>query len=118
MPPVLHSFHIFLRFLSAPACGRSQLNGFNCLLRDEIGFWSNLVKKKMPASRFLVQTDEFEFEELARNSTLLCFSSNKAASLNQALKERRLIPLTDPEVNVTYHLISPVKNTLLRSVLC
>lgn len=100
------------------ALSLSQLNGFNCLLRDEIGFWSNLVKKKMPASRFLVRTDEFEFEELARNSTLLCFSSNKAASLNQALKERRLIPLTDPEVNVTYHLISPVKNTLLRPVLC
>ena len=49
----------------------SQINGFNCLLRDEIGFWTDLVKKKMPASRFLVQTDEFEFEELVRTSTLL-----------------------------------------------
>lgn len=28
------------------ALSLSQLNGFNCLLRDEIGFWSNLVKKK------------------------------------------------------------------------
>lgn len=94
----------------------SQLNGFNCLLRDEIGFWTDLVMKKMPASRFLVQTDEFEFEELVRASTLLCFSSNMAADLSQTLNGRKLIPLTDPEVNVTYHLISPVKSVILQSV--
>lgn len=94
----------------------SQLNGFNCLLRDEIGFWTDLVKSKMPASRFLIQTDEFEFEELVRTSTLLCFSSNKATDLDQTLKGRKLILLTDPEVNVTYHLISPTKSAILQSV--
>lgn len=96
--------------------GLSQLNGFNCLLRDEIGFWTDLVKSKMSASRFLIQTDEFEFEELVRTSTLLCFSSSIATDLNQTLKERKLIPLTDPEVNVTYHLISPTKSAILQSV--
>lgn len=94
----------------------SQINGFNCLLRDEIGFWTNLVKSKMPASRFLIQTDEFEFEELVRTSTLLCFSSSKAPGSEQTLKGRKRIPLTDPEVNVTYHLISSTKSTILQSV--
>lgn len=94
----------------------SQLNGFNCLLRDEIGFWADLVKSKMPASRFLIQTDEFEFEELVRTSTLLCFSSNKATYLDHALDRRKRIPLTDPEMTVTYHLISPAKSTILQSV--
>lgn len=89
-----------------------QLNGFNCLLRDQIGFWAKLVREKMPASRFLIQTDEFEFKELVRSSTLLCFSSNKATYLNQFLKERKQIPLTDKEANVTYHLISKQKNLL------
>ena len=93
-----------------------QLNGFNCLLRDEIGFWTNLVKSKMPASRFLIQTDEFEFEELVRTSTLLCFSSSKTTDSDQTLKGRKRIPLTDPEVNVTYHLISSAKSTILQSV--
>lgn len=60
----------------------------------------------MPASRFLIQTDEFEFEELVRTSTLLCFSSSKALGSEQTLKGRKRIPLTDPEVNITYHLIS------------
>ena len=94
----------------------SQLNGFKCLLRDEIGFWTDLVKSKMPASRFLIQTDEFEFEELVRTSTLLCFSSSKATDLEQILKRRKRIPLTDPEVNVTYHLIGSAKSTILQSV--
>ncbi|WP_432617750.1 LysR family transcriptional regulator, partial [Butyricicoccus sp.] len=34
----------------------SQINGFNCLVRDQLGFWSNLCHEKMPASKFLVQT--------------------------------------------------------------
>lgn len=84
----------------------SQLNGFNCLLRDQIGFWEKLVKQKMPASRFLIQTDEFEFEELVRTSTLLCFSTSVATPLNQAMEKRKKIPLTDSEANVTYYLIS------------
>lgn len=93
----------------------SQLNGFNCLLRDEIGFWTDIVKKGMPASRFLVQTDEFEFEELVRTSTLLCFTSNLASISHQATTDRQMIPLTDPEVNVTYHLImSDHKDGLFR----
>lgn len=95
----------------------SQINGFNCLLRDEIGFWADLVKSKMPASRFLIQTDEFEFEELVRTSTLLCFSSNKATYLDKALKDRKRIPLTDPDVNVTYHLISTTKSDIPASIL-
>ena len=70
----------------------------------------------MPASRFLIQTDEFEFEQLVRTSTLLCFSSSKTTDSDQTLKGRKQIPLTDPEVNVTYHLISSTKSTILQSV--
>lgn len=83
----------------------AQINGFNCLLKEHIGFWSALVKQKMPASRFLVQTDEFEFEELVRTSTLLSFSTNLANSFQPELHERQIIPLTDAEAAVTYHLI-------------
>lgn len=94
----------------------SQINGFNCLLRDKIGFWTDLVKQKMPASRFLIQTNEFEFEELVRTSTLFCFSSNKATDVDPVWKGRKRIPLTDPEVNVTYHLISLAQSTILQSI--
>lgn len=82
-----------------------QLNGFNCLLRDQIGFWTDLCHEKMPASKFLVQTDEFAFEELIRASTLFCFTTNFATDVNHLLEGRKVIPLTDPEADVTYHLI-------------
>ena len=83
----------------------AQINGFNCLLRDQIGFWTDLCHEKMPASKFLVQTDEFAFEELIRASTLFCFTTNFATDVSHLLKGRKVIPLTDPEADVTYHLI-------------
>lgn len=90
---------------SYPELSMAQLNGFNCLLRDQIGFWTDLCHAKMPASRFLVQTDEFAFEELIRTSTLFCFTTNFATDVNHLLKDRKVIPITDPEADVTYHLI-------------
>ncbi len=93
----------------------AQLNGFNCLLRDQIGFWTDLCRQKMPSSRFLVQTDEFEFEELVQSSTLLSFITNLANPRNQTPPGRRTIPITDAEADVTYHLIClPEKKQLLR----
>lgn len=83
----------------------SQLNGYNCLLRDELGFWTRLVKEQMPASRFLVQTDAFEFAELVRHSTLLSFSTNLATVENLSTANHTIIPLSDPAADVTYHLI-------------
>ena len=83
----------------------AQINGFNCLLRDQIRFWTDLCHEKMPASKFRVQTDEFAFEELIRASTLVGFTTNFATDVNHLLKGRKVIPLTDPEADVTYHLI-------------
>ncbi len=82
-----------------------QLNGYNCLLRDQIGFWTDLCRRKMPASRFLIQTDEFEFQELVRTSTLLSFMTDLANPQNLVPPGRTVIPITDPEADVTYHLI-------------
>lgn len=87
-----------------------ELNGFNCLLRDQIGFWAQLCYNEMPASRFLVQTDEFEFQELVRSSTLFCFTTNLAELNREVLKERKIIPITDAKANVTYHLLYRKKN--------
>lgn len=82
----------------------ADLNGFNCLVRDDIGFWEKLCYEKMPASRFLIQTNEFEMEELIRTSTLLCFTTNCAEDRDDLYQGRKIIPLTDADV--TYHLIS------------
>ena len=82
-----------------------MLNGFNCLLRSEIGFWDAMCRRKMPASRFLVQTDEFEMRELILKSSLLCFVTNLSGAGDGAMRGRKIVPIADPEAKVVYHLI-------------
>ena len=69
-------------------------------MRDKIGFWSELCYEKMPASKFLVQTEMFALEELIRTSTLLCFVTNFADTSSGMFEGRKIIPLTDPEEDV------------------
>lgn len=90
-----------------------MINGFNCLLSSEIGFWNEVCHKKMPASRFLIQTDEFEFLELIKESSLPCFITNLVSDNQQPLGNRIVIPITDDEVNVTYYFICTDKSVLL-----
>ena len=54
--------------------------------------------------QILVQTDQFEFEELIRESSLPCFTINPAKDSQNLLAGRIKIPVTDPEANVTYYL--------------
>lgn len=78
-----------------------DINGFNFLLRTELGFWDTLCRQKMPASKFLVQTDEFTFKELIEASSLPCFTTD----YRHFLYDKRInIPITDPEANVTFYL--------------
>lgn len=86
-----------------------MLNGYNCLLKSDIGFWSELCHKTMPASRFLVQTDEFAFRELARTSTLPYFVTNLAHD-DDFVKGRIVIPVSDAEANVTFHMVFRKEN--------
>lgn len=59
----------------------------------------------MPASKFLVQTDDFAFKELVQESTLPCFTTNLATDMSDILGSRNIIPITDAEANVTYYFI-------------
>ena len=90
----------------------SDLNGFNFLLGSEIGFWDEMCRVNMPASRFLVQTDQFEFEELVRESSLPCFTTNLAKDSKNLLEGRIKIPVTDPDANVAYYLVCHSQSTV------
>jgi len=91
----------------------AELNGFNCLLRDQLGFWTEMCQRKMPASRFLIQTDASEFYELVKASTLLCFTT-KLANPAGTIYDRKTVPISDSEAHITYHLICrPQKRELL-----
>lgn len=83
----------------------NELNGFNFLLRSELGFWDTLCREKMPASKFLVQTDESEFNELVRASSLPCFTTDYISKRDRIYPERVNIPIVDEDANVTFYLI-------------
>lgn len=81
----------------------ADINGFNFLLRTELGFWDALCREKMPASKFLVQTDSSVFDELVRASSLPCFSTDYG-QLQGGYPERVNIPLSDTAAQVTFYL--------------
>ena len=85
-----------------------DMNGFNFLLGTDLGFWNDVVRKRLSASRFLVQDDEFALAELIRTSTLPCFATD--ASLERRYRDpgenRVSIPIADPEVNVSFWLVA------------
>lgn len=82
-----------------------KLNGYNFLLRSELGFWESLCREKMPASKFLVQTDEFAFNELVSTSSLPCFVTDVVLDKYETPQKRVAIPITDPEVNVSFYVV-------------
>lgn len=82
-----------------------DINGFNFLLRSELGFWDTLCREKMPASKFLVQTDAAAFNELVRASSLPCFTTDYGQLQHTVTTPDRVnIPLTDAEAQVTFYL--------------
>ena len=85
-----------------------DLNGFNFLLGSDLGFWNDIVRRNLPASRFLVQDDEFALVELIRTSSLPCFTTDVALRHRyRGGDEGRInIPITDPEANVAFYLIA------------
>lgn len=82
----------------------TDMNGENMLLFQDIGFWHDLVSEKMPDSRFLVQSERYSFLELVENSVLPSFSTDLFPQ-SPPPKDRVSIPITDPEVQITYYLV-------------
>lgn len=84
----------------------SDINGFNFLLRTELGFWDTLCREKMPASKFLIQPDVDVFEELVKASSLPCFTTDY--SHFQAYPNRVNIPITDDDAHVMFYIASRI----------
>lgn len=83
----------------------SDLNGFNFLLKSELGFWDTLCNKMMPSSKFLVQTDEAVFDEIVNASSLPCFTTDYFADYQCMYKGRVNIPIEDEEANVKFYVV-------------
>lgn len=106
---IFFSLHKKHRFAKRKSLSTAEMNKENMLLLQDIGFWHDLVKEKMPDSRFLMQTNRYNFMELAENSTMPFFTT-EAHEYAHTEKERVKIPIEDPEFTVTYHLVCKKEN--------
>ena len=86
-----------------PALTFAAINGFNFLLRTELGFWDTLCREKMPASKFLVQTDNAVFDEVVNASSLPCFTTDYGKL--GGYPGRVNIPLADDAAHVTFYIL-------------
>lgn len=82
-----------------------EMDGENMLLYSDIGFWHSLPRQKMPHSRFLVQTERFDFDELMSSSILPCFVSDVTIQSDGQPENRVVIPILDPEASVSYYTV-------------
>ena len=83
----------------------SDLNGYNFLLGTRLGFWEDMCREKMPASRFLVQTDQNTLQEVIRESTLPCFVTDLIDFDETVYGERTVVPVSDREAKVTFYAV-------------
>lgn len=87
-----------------------DLDGETMLLRSKLGYWHNIHYKTMPHTRFLVQDEQFAFDELVKFSELPSFSSDLAIKHVGNPHNRVIIPIADKEANVTYYCLYKKKN--------
>lgn len=89
-----------------------DLNGEAMLLLNRLGFWGNLVNRKMPDTHFLVQEDN-AFSELVNASALPCFTTDRVLTQGAPNQNRINVPILDPEANVTYYCLYQTANRKL-----
>lgn len=80
-----------------------DINGFNFLLRTELGFWDVLCRSRMPASKFLIQPDTEVFDEVVRAFTLPCFITDYISS--DTYPGRVKVPINEKDADVTFYLL-------------
>lgn len=87
----------------------NDINGQNMIVMPDIGFWEDIIDKKMPDSRFLTQTDKTSFEDLLEASVLPSFTSDQAMKDFLQPEDRISVPISDPEVNITFYSVTKRK---------
>lgn len=89
----------------------SELNGRSILRMSRSGFWDAIYKEKMPDSLFPILETVPAFYEVIKSSSLPHFATNLIGFYPETQHERCYIPITDPEVHVTFYCIIKHQDT-------
>lgn len=83
----------------------SDLSGIRILVSAHIGFWMDICKKHLNTSDLLVQNNADALDELADNSTIPLFNSDRMIELGYNAPGRISIPLCDEDAHATYWVV-------------
>lgn len=92
-------------FAKRESISLNEMDGENMLLFSEIGFWHDIVATHMPHSRFLVQTERYDFDELTRSSILPFFGTDATLHFSDISNDRIAVPVNDEDASVTYYAV-------------
>lgn len=97
----------------------AEMDGQNFIMYAHVGFWEDVVQKKLPHGKFFKQEEIDAVGELANSSDFPSFSSDITLRMIPSRRNNRInIPFSDPESRVTYYLIVLAKTEkLLRPLL-
>ena len=82
-----------------------DLSGIRILVSAHIGFWMDICKKYLNTSDLLVQNNADALDELADNSTIPLFNSDRMIELGYNAPGRISIPICDEDAHATYWVV-------------
>lgn len=84
----------------------SDMNGQSFLMLSDVGYWADVVKRNMPDSRFIIQSNLQDLSELISSSALPAFASSITISRGIRDTERRVaVPFSDQEAKLDFYII-------------
>lgn len=96
-----------------PSLCLQDLSEEHILIYTRLGFWYGVCLEKIPNVHFLDQNDMQALRTIAQQSELPSFVTNMSNYADSSLSNKVAIPLTDPEVNVSFYCVC-LKKDLLR----
>ena len=93
------------RFANRKEISLTEMDGENMLLFSDIGFWHDIVTAHMPHSRFLIQTQRYDFNELTRSSILPYFATDITLHFSEIPYDRVAVAISDDDATVKYYAV-------------
>ncbi|WP_072725398.1 LysR family transcriptional regulator [Bifidobacterium lemurum] len=83
-----------------------DFNGYNILLLNGIGFWEDVCREHLPASRLLRQSDSESFVAIAQTTDLLYFVTKASMRIyERPVRDRKLVRITDADATAEFHCV-------------
>lgn len=97
----------FSNLTSKKSVGFKELAGLSFVVLNDIGIWTNIIKKNIPNAKFLFQQSESNFNEIRNNSIFSYFTTNITQTLpnmhHMENSDRVPIKISDPDAKIAFY---------------